>query len=358
MIDSDKIGKYIKELRKNNKLTQEELADKIYVSRQAVSNWERGKDAPSVDNVKNICLLFNVSMADIYAGEEVKDIKTLNDIIHSLVTMEMKKSKKIMIVSSIIIFFLIVLFLVYYFVTYYNNITAYIIKGNTPNYDINGIMNKSVDNLYFNLSVDTNPDKFCLVYDNKELLCVTNNNYISFTEYNGYNEIISLDRNNFNEEISNMYVIVQKDGNNEKIKLDIEKDYQNSNLIKDNYLEANRDEFYKVEFKNVPDMIKDDFKYKAAENAFYLEKRQNDKSIEMQYYVEFNSFHVLEKYSDYTYKYVYDLSGDIIMSYDYVNNKDSNIIKSYTNISNNDTDSKKKEIYNYFKGNYIDKYLK
>ena len=46
MIDNNKIGKYIRELRNKSKLTQEELSEKIFVSRQAVSNWETGKDAP------------------------------------------------------------------------------------------------------------------------------------------------------------------------------------------------------------------------------------------------------------------------------------------------------------------------
>ena len=109
MIDNDKIGQYIKELRKSKKLTQEELADKLYISRQAVSNWETGKDAPSVDNVKDISKIFDVSIADIYAGEEIKDKQTLNEIIHSLVTMEMKKSRKILLFSSIIMFILIVI---------------------------------------------------------------------------------------------------------------------------------------------------------------------------------------------------------------------------------------------------------
>lgn len=37
--------------RENNKLTQEQLADKIYVSRQTVSKWERGESLPDLENI-------------------------------------------------------------------------------------------------------------------------------------------------------------------------------------------------------------------------------------------------------------------------------------------------------------------
>jgi len=359
MIENDKIGKYIKDLRIKNKMTQEELAIKIHVSRQAVSNWETGKDAPSVDSVKNICILFNVSMVDIYAGEKVNDIKTLNDVIHGLITMEMKKSKKIMLVATIIIFFLIVMFLVYYFITYYNNIVEYVITTDNNKYKVYGIINKSVDNIYFNLSSDNNPDKMCLVYNDKELICNSNSNFIIFSETNGYNEVISLDNKEFNNYISNMYVTIEKDGEIEKIKLDIEKDYQNSNLFKEINGEVNKNDYnYNLEYANVPTKVKEKFKYNNKEKYYYLQMDEEKKHIEMYYFVEFDSFDVIEKSKDkITTKWTYDHTNNIIVLYNVIDDINNKLIKESVDIREKDNNQHKRLLFDYFKENYIDKYL-
>lgn len=48
------------DVRKKNNLTQEELADKLFVTRQAVSRWETGETTPTIDTLKKISELFNV----------------------------------------------------------------------------------------------------------------------------------------------------------------------------------------------------------------------------------------------------------------------------------------------------------
>lgn len=50
------------ELRTKNGLTQEELAEKVFVTRQAVSRWETGETQPNVDTLKLLSKLFNVSI--------------------------------------------------------------------------------------------------------------------------------------------------------------------------------------------------------------------------------------------------------------------------------------------------------
>lgn len=55
-------GKIIKEIRKNNNLTQKELADKLYVTYQAVSKWENNKSIPDISILQNISKMFNIDL--------------------------------------------------------------------------------------------------------------------------------------------------------------------------------------------------------------------------------------------------------------------------------------------------------
>lgn len=68
-------------LRKNNNLTQEEMAKKLFVTRQAVSRWENGETVPNVDTLKLISNIFDVSINAIITDSNLNDIQ--NDKINS-----------------------------------------------------------------------------------------------------------------------------------------------------------------------------------------------------------------------------------------------------------------------------------
>ena len=61
----------LQELRKNRGLTQEELAENLYVSRTAISKWESGKGYPSIDSLKAIANYFSVTIDDLLSGEKL-----------------------------------------------------------------------------------------------------------------------------------------------------------------------------------------------------------------------------------------------------------------------------------------------
>ena len=61
----------LQELRKSRGLTQEELAEGLYVSRTAVSKWESGRGYPSIDSLKEISAYFSVSIDDLLSGEKL-----------------------------------------------------------------------------------------------------------------------------------------------------------------------------------------------------------------------------------------------------------------------------------------------
>ena len=64
----------LQELRKQKGLTQEELAEALYVSRTAVSKWESGRGYPNIDSLKAISKLFSVTVDELLSGNELLTI--------------------------------------------------------------------------------------------------------------------------------------------------------------------------------------------------------------------------------------------------------------------------------------------
>jgi len=61
----------LQQLRKQKGLTQQELADQLYVSRTAVSKWESGRGYPNIDSLKAIAAFFSVTVDDLLSGGQV-----------------------------------------------------------------------------------------------------------------------------------------------------------------------------------------------------------------------------------------------------------------------------------------------
>ena len=64
-MNPEKVGKFIKELRKKNNLTQKDLADKYGVTYQAVSKWENGINLPEISLIRQMSKDFNISVENI-----------------------------------------------------------------------------------------------------------------------------------------------------------------------------------------------------------------------------------------------------------------------------------------------------
>ncbi|QQP70156.1 helix-turn-helix transcriptional regulator [Carnobacterium sp. CS13] len=65
-----KFHESIKEKRKNLNLTQEEVAEKLFVSRQTISNWENGKTLPDIESLISISELYEISLDELIKGDK------------------------------------------------------------------------------------------------------------------------------------------------------------------------------------------------------------------------------------------------------------------------------------------------
>ena len=64
----------LRELRQSRGMTQEELAEALYVSRTAVSKWESGRGYPNIDSLKELSRFFSVSVDDLLSGDKLISI--------------------------------------------------------------------------------------------------------------------------------------------------------------------------------------------------------------------------------------------------------------------------------------------
>ena len=64
------LNEKLQELRKSKGMTQEELAEILYVSRTAISKWESGRGTPSIESLKQISAFFSVSIDDLLSAEK------------------------------------------------------------------------------------------------------------------------------------------------------------------------------------------------------------------------------------------------------------------------------------------------
>lgn len=124
-MDQEKFGKFIKEIRKNNNLTQKDLADKYNVTYQAVSKWENGKNMPDINLIKQMSKDFNISMDDMF------DAKINNK----------KNNKLLVMLVSIII--LILLFLLIWLLFKNRDFEFKTLSSNCDNFTISGSVSYS-----------------------------------------------------------------------------------------------------------------------------------------------------------------------------------------------------------------------
>lgn len=69
----------LKMLRKENELTQEQLAEKLNISRQAITKWESGDGTPDIENLKQISILFNTTIDELVKEDKSVKVETIKN---------------------------------------------------------------------------------------------------------------------------------------------------------------------------------------------------------------------------------------------------------------------------------------
>ena len=135
------LGKFLSELRNEKNLTQEELANKLYIDKRKVSRWECGTSIPDFDLLINISKILDVSLYELSICQRVKDEKINEKLINKFKSIkDIKKYKtkqKVKLVLKII-FVIISLFAITYTIINQGSVEIYRIISNSENYKIDG----------------------------------------------------------------------------------------------------------------------------------------------------------------------------------------------------------------------------
>lgn len=169
-MDQEKVGLFIKNIRIKNNLTQKQLADKLNVTYQAVSKWERGLNVPDIAIMMEISKLFNVDITEIISGEENK------------IKMKKKKNNKKIYYILLTISTIIILIFTLYLIFKHNNDTNFEFKkisSDCDNFELTGsaAYNKEKSSIYISnvtycgLANNTIYDELeCDLYEDNKLI--------------------------------------------------------------------------------------------------------------------------------------------------------------------------------------------
>ena len=71
IVNQEKIGKFIANLRKEKNMTQQELAKKLGVTDRAISKWENGRGLPDYSLLQDLCDTLSISINELFSGEKI-----------------------------------------------------------------------------------------------------------------------------------------------------------------------------------------------------------------------------------------------------------------------------------------------
>lgn len=242
-MNNDNIGKFISELRKKKGLTQEELAKKIFVTRETISKWERGKNIPEGENLSELAAVLETTMEEILLGRKIdknEDIKKeLEDRLEILTNdnNEYRKKNKLYLQALVIVFMLFCIFLIcYYYFNIYNTVKMYTINYSDDIVSIHdGIFITSKDKMYFNLPMVNCKDEilklklYSKINNIEDLIYEIDDTRIVIYDFYGYEAFFNYE--NLNEILDNLYLDINCESETYTIKLEFQKIYSNNKLF-------------------------------------------------------------------------------------------------------------------------------
>ena len=321
-IDNEKVGKFIENLRKEKGLTQQDLAEKLSVTNQAVSKWESGKNLPDIAIQRRICDACNITMEELHAGGRDVDKREK--------TKQLKKENKVFL---IIILFLIPImtFFIVYFALNFRALKIYYSNSNITNEE---------DGVRANLLILKLTRKLIIFINN-----IQPNNYevkdsdlVSLKLYSGdkkllsssmiKNDIVEVDTTSFDP---NKMVLILKVNTVENETKEFKREFA---LVKYTKKENNEDKYesnslnYLSSSEIGKKLINDGYTLKDK-NIYEKEENDNSKQLRIKYDLDHKKIDIWYIHNEFTEKIIVDYQLNMFQTVVFNKNDINNISEKY-----------------------------
>ena len=184
-MNSIELGKFLANLRNEKKLTQEELAEKLFIDKRKVSRWECGTSIPEFDMLIKLSEIFDVSLYELSICKRIDkekiSKKTLNKF-KSIKDFKKYKLKKKIYVSVIILFLIIFGITLTYTIRNQGSVEIYELKSLDDNYHIDGNYTKYGNNVLLTITSIKNNHNNNIKYTNSNCTMQINNAELQMTK--------------------------------------------------------------------------------------------------------------------------------------------------------------------------------
>lgn len=286
-MNQQKIGKFIQEQRKKKKLTQEQLAEKLNITKGAVSKWERGISLMDMSLLKPLSEILGVSIIEIINGEKIeeKEVKQKSEeAIEKTIKHSKNKEKKIKrktIIKTIILIFITIMmsFLIYK--------TIYIKLYSNDDYDKNYI------------------DDFKAGYSNQKEITIykktiDKNEYLTFNDIKIRNDFDGFIQEKFSQDSGTYFYLISENKKKEGMLIAKEDTYIN--------LFTSEDITYFDDLLNK--------KFKSADRKYFLLRNDINNDIDFINYIKdhyYEEISILDSEREIKEKYALNLFTNIIV---------------------------------------------
>ncbi len=338
-MNQQKVAEFLKMQRKERGLTQQNVGELLFVSREAVSKWERAINLPDYTTMLGLSQLYNLSINEILAGEMITDANRdkINAVAMRILLSERKKRKKMKFRFMTLIFFILAICGLIYFIYNYNSLKVYRTYAANDDYYLSqgmivtskqrsfiqlGNLYDASDNTLIN---DEDIESIKFYFDDKKQTKVfleatrMNNVYLDLIEYNRF-----IKKNNLKKVMKNLYIdITNKKNEVSTLQLDNVLTYSNDDILP-TLLKGEKAYKAYEEGNNIdiPDIVKNHFKLKDDK---YIYELKVDKKTTYQCEYDKESNAIVFSSTDFTINGSYDfVRNEILLNVD-----DKIIIYSY-----------------------------
>ena len=351
-MDFEKIGQFLRALRKERNLTQDQLAAELNFDRSVISRWECSKKLPSVENIDALAKFYNVSINELVYGARMNkgNARDIRNLPIRIISESERRIHRIRMTCLIMVIAAIIVALMVYFVSNYNSIKVYRVGGSTENYVVkNTLMIISKHRSYLNFGEIDNigNDEDTISYDNYELYVKNGDTKIILANREDGDLVEGLEKidnylnfNNIKKFINNIYIDIYDDDDNiVTMKLDATLEMTNNKIFYINDDDAtNIKSTKKYSNKiNLPKFVRKNFKYDEDKDLYTYSKIIDDENIKLEYNSELGKLFVNKN----SKKYPVDYSSNILTFFDFDEITHNNVLFDVENnecISNNCAD--------------------